>query len=345
MNNKQKQPAIMWIVRQGFYLYVNGNEKLFSFAFSPDSVLYFDVIDEIKLQHQITVFLKQNNVQSLRLYVIIGPDGLAERELQFGSEEEKKMEEKKFIDLVPYERLFSKIWTQPKNKIAAVNADILNNIRTVIEKNGGIIEWVIPYFIINQSAPNLKAFQFLLKKPDSFKSDTMIEQHISGNGGNINTPPQARKKNSSLPLLIAVFAILMIILIALIIVQNKPPARQQAQPAGKVSSEIMPLPIVTSTGSALLKKDITIMIMNGSGDANQESKLRSILVQLGYVRIEATESAIVNSQTNMVSFKPTIQSQVRNELFDALNKEFQPLSIQENITITSDVLIFMVKKF
>lgn len=223
MNQKQKKQAILWIIKQGFYLYVQGNANILSFVFAPDSVRYLDVISEEKFQTQIQQFSTQNNLPPLRLYIVVGPDALAEKDFVYTNEEEKENEEKKFLDLVPHDHLLFKTWTGERNKIVVINKDICKNIQAAIEKNKGSVESIIPYFIAGKNTPSKDLLEQLFKRTDIFKSENMMNMFVQENKQVNKTIIQdhSNKQKSKLPLLLILFGILLVILVVLIIFQGK----------------------------------------------------------------------------------------------------------------------------
>jgi hypothetical protein len=359
MNNKiQKQLAVMWIIRQGFYLYINGQTTLLSLGFSNQTVRYFDIIDEIKFQSQIDQFIKQNKLPALQIYIIVGADALVEKEVQLTNEVDMADEEKKFIDLVPYENIYSRTWKQDKTaKIVAINADIYKDINNVIEKNEGHVESIIPYFVTGQPSFNLQIAQSLLKRLDLFKDDNMIRSQTYEEKGSEITPPEdsSTKGKSTLPILLPVFMLLIVILVVVVVLQFSAPQSTKSikqnlttpSPLPKKVLSVTPFPIgkpeptIASPAAQLKRENITIIVQNNSDDPSKAINIRQLLIRLGYMQININESSQKSSQKNTVIFKSPIEGRVREEIYTGISESLEPLTIQENDSIDADVLILI----
>jgi hypothetical protein len=342
--NQQLQPALVWVIKQGLYLYVQGSPQLLSFVFPTDSVRYLDIVNDVQFQEQVQQFFAQNKLPPLRAYIVVGPDALFEKEYQYATEEEKKKEEKNFIDLIPYEHILFKAFVSQKKKVVAINADLFKNIELVVQKNGGVIESIIPYFLTGQDKPTMQIIRQLMAKPEPFRSENMKGSFIDDLGITSNKVRNAQpaKKNSSLFYSLPIFAILLTVLAILLIQQGKPSqTKNTLQQKPKIVSN---QPISSATQSALLKSEFTVTIVNGSGIANKENQIKAVLTKLGFVKVESTSSAILNSQSNLISFKPTVHVSVRDEIYSNLNTLLQPLNVQENPTLTSDIVISISKR-
>ncbi|MDO8609917.1 MAG: hypothetical protein Q7R95_05175 [bacterium] len=345
MKNNQKRKAILWLIHQGFYLLVENQTQMLSFAFTTESVRYLDVINELKLQEQIQQFIQQNKLDYLRIYMVIGSDALLEKNLQSVTEPTKSDEEKQFLDLVPFENIYSKTWLKDKSiKIIAFNADIYKNIETVLRKNNGNILSVIPYFLTGQNTPSLITMQDLLKKNEIFKQENMINNNVFKDNldGNIDISNKPNKPKSQLPLLLGVFGILIVVITVLIISQTQSPSKIASQTI-KASSNISPTIYLnqnsSASTSAKLRDQIKIKIMNGSGIKTLPNDIIVQLKELGFKQIEATESGQISATNNLIIFKPDIDTKIRTEVLNQLGKILSNINSQNNASIDSDIII------
>lgn len=248
--------GVIWIVKQGFYLYLQDRTDIISYSFLPDSIRFYDVIRKDLFQKEIIQFIETNKLPPLNLFVILGPDTLIEKKIvkpQLNIDQIKN----EFIDLIPYEHVFSKIWDSEKEIIlAATNAEVIIILKSVIETQKGKINSLVPYFKTNQSKPTIEFLKDYLKIHDLYKSDTMFNSQIikeeSATFQNSVAPPENTQK-SELPLLLGVFGILGIILIIMIFFQFQQPTPKPIRPK-KIIPKVQPTitPILNQSNEQII---------------------------------------------------------------------------------------------
>jgi len=144
-------------------------------------------------------------------------DVLFEKDWIMPQNEVQKKEESDFIDNIPFENTIVHSWIKDnKVKLIAVNQDVIFFIRDIFEKNGGHMIGAFPYSLFRANVRN-ESVKEILKSVNDFKQDDLIE--ISSqlpSKVNISSEQKPNKKNSSLPLLVGIFAILLIILVYLL---------------------------------------------------------------------------------------------------------------------------------
>ncbi len=217
MKNNSRKKAVTWLSQSGYYIYVDGMTSLLFFPFNQETVKYFDIIDDIKFTGLLDSFLKQNKVESVDSYFIIGQDAMNEGEFVKGNENAVTQ----FIDNIPYEQVFSKITTNEKSiHVAGFNAAFYQALNSILEKNNSRVLSVFPYFLLSQTKIDSGNAPSILKKAESLKEGNMISA-AGFEGENIeassseNKPKQ--KEKSTLPFLIPVFILLVGVLIFLLL--------------------------------------------------------------------------------------------------------------------------------
>jgi len=212
--NQKGRSAVLWLNLQGFQLYIKGQKSLLSFSFLPESVKYFDVIDEEKFLNQLELFVKQNNLSSLDTYFIIAPEALMEKEFVKGNDDLLNQ----FIEAVPYELVFSKKLVKEKSVlVSCFNASFYQLIDSVWQKHDSQMKAVVPYYSVGQTKFDLKTAILILKKVDSLKKVSMVSNLENEEGAWLlpDNPPKSQEK-STLPIVLPIFAILIIVLIFVI---------------------------------------------------------------------------------------------------------------------------------
>lgn len=271
MNNQQhKQIAIMWLTRQGFSLLVTGQSSLLTSAFTEDAVKYFDIINEAKFQSEIIQFITEHNLTNLRIFIVAAPDTLIESLVP--SPVDRATNEKQFLDLVPYENVYSKLFDEEKNvRFVAMNADIYVNLKNAFEQKNNDVESVIPYFATGQNIFSLSLAQSLSSKLDLFSKNNIVNipTFQESNPALPNQNSQDQKPKSSLPLLLGVFGVLLLVLVVVIITQLKPAQPPKpSQTSKKVCTTNRPdnfhFPDTYSTGFSFITTRISSAIVLSS---------------------------------------------------------------------------------
>lgn len=212
--NQQRRSAVLWLTRQGFQLYVNGGESLLSFSFLPESIKYFDIVDEEKFSNQLELFIKQNYLSGLNIYFIIAPEALIEK--KFVKDDEDLVNQ--FIELVPYELVFSKKLIEEKYVlVSCFNGALYQLIDAIWQKYNSQMKTVVPYFSTGQTKFDPQTALLILKKGDSLKNESMINNQEDEVGELLSDNQPKNQKKSILAVILPIFIVLIIILIFVIL--------------------------------------------------------------------------------------------------------------------------------
>lgn len=344
----QKQPGIIWLTRSGFFLYTSVLKSIVNLIFPPDVVNYLEVIDETKLQQLIQSFINQYKLPEQRVYLIIGPDALIEKEMLSGQPGTENEEEKRILDSMPFENIYSKKYVSDKKiKIACFNANFYQVLQSAFEKSGWQIESVSPYFITGQTNFNETLAIFLLKKPEILTQENIIKTAIFGTDADKENNKNKQKK-SFLPLLIGVFLGLLAILAVILIIRliQKPKLTQ------KDSTSIRPTLSVTpkftqitnsATQSASLKTQLKIKILTPPGQLPQANIIKNNLTQLGYKNINTEETESLNTEKSFLFIKSSLSPVYKEQVFTKLKQLLPTIVIQENNDIQEDIVVMTTK--
>ncbi|PJC38731.1 hypothetical protein CO044_03460 [Candidatus Peregrinibacteria bacterium CG_4_9_14_0_2_um_filter_38_9] len=211
-----KQNGVIWFDKTGLSVYLE-NKSFIRLNFTQDVFENLEIIDRPKLGNLIETFIKQGNLNYLSFVLIMTSDVLFEKDWIMPQNEVQKKEESDFIDNIPFENTIVHSWIKDnKVKLIAVNQDVIFFIRDIFEKNGGHMIGAFPYSLFRANVRN-ESVKEILKSVNDFKQDDLIE--ISSqlpSKVNISSEQKPNKKNSSLPLLVGIFAILLIILVYLL---------------------------------------------------------------------------------------------------------------------------------
>lgn len=218
MKNTRKN-IIIWFTKDGFVFFIEGLPSLLTFAFTPDTVKYLDVLDEIKFLAQLEAFLVQNKIDSVAAYFIV--DQNASIENYFVKNNEKVLTD--FLENIPYEDVISKI-SEKGDSMHAIgfNGAFYQLLNSALDKHNSLIEAVLPYILMPETKLTLQNGLTILKKATSLRTESMVTRSSAPQSENstpllVTAQKDASQSKSTLPYLIPVFVILVGVLIYLIV--------------------------------------------------------------------------------------------------------------------------------
>ncbi len=261
INNQTTTNAILWLTRTGFYLYPSGFNQVISLAFPIDVVNHLEIINEDKLTELISAFIKQHQLPALNVFVVIAPDGLIETVLPSADPKAVKQTEKTFLEMVPFETIYSiKETINQQTKLAAFNGNFYQIFAKTLEKFNWKIVAVSPYFITGQSnfsqslAQSLLTNSQLLIHHNFISTDIYIAETNDKNHTATDKKDSQPPKSSLIWLLPVFFILLLILILTLILTSSKNPAINQknipttgALPALSPSPTVIPLITISPT--------------------------------------------------------------------------------------------------
>lgn len=223
MEFTKKQPAFIYLDKNGFYFFENGMTQVISLAFLATSVKDMDVINGGSLVTQIKGFIDQYKVTPASITIIFSPNITFEKDLVGLAHEQQEEEIKKFLETVPFDSVLSKEYPIDKGiKVIAGNDDIYMELKMAFEKNASSVDNAVPYQMMGQDQVYIRnltpdnAIQ-LLKRLDHLKQVSMLTvekekfqpmEMSSQKKGEIKT----KKVNVRLFAMIGIFGILFIVL-------------------------------------------------------------------------------------------------------------------------------------
>ena len=210
----KKQFGVLWLNKSGFDLHILGSQQPFRHPFTTDIISYLEVLDESKLETDIKLFVEQNKIPSSFLVMVLSQDVLFENEFVETTPEQMKETELQFIDTVPFENIYSKIWkVGNKPRLVAVNADLFSTLKIAFEKVGISMEIAIPYFVTGVNAISVELTNMLFKKYEVLKNESIVESHLNFENEQVKPESLVPVKRSKREfVLIGIFILLMLVL-------------------------------------------------------------------------------------------------------------------------------------
>ena len=181
MEFTKKQPALLFLDKNGFYFFEAGLPNIVTLAFLEGSIKNMDIISTISLEAQIKSFIEQYHLTPASITIILSPNITFEKDIINVHPEELPEQIKQFVDTIPFERVLSKKYTIDKGvKVIGCNEDIYQELKQSFEKNGFSVDNIIPYQFLGVDQPLIQnltaenASQFL-KRTGNLRQITMLE--------------------------------------------------------------------------------------------------------------------------------------------------------------------------
>lgn len=224
MEFNKKQPALLYLDKNGFYFYEPGLQGVISLAFLETSVKDMDVINGASLMNQIKGFIEQYRIIPSLITIVLSPNITFEKEIVGLPLEEQEEQIKKFIDTIPFESTLTKNYPIDKGvKVIGCNEDMFQELKISFEKSGFTIENVVPYQLLGNNQQLIKnlitenAIQFLrhvggLRQASMLQLEKDKEKTQITPDANKNESQQPKKSRMRLYAMAVVFVILFIIL-------------------------------------------------------------------------------------------------------------------------------------
>lgn len=230
MEFTKKQPALIFLDKNGFYFFEVGLPNVITLAFSEGSVKDMDVISGSTLEEQIKSFIEQYHIAPASITMVISPNITFEKDFPEAPVEELSEQIKKFVDTVPFERVLSKKYTIDKGvKVIGCNEDLYLELKQSFEKNGFSIDNIIPYQVLGVDQPLIQnlttdnASQFL-KRVGNLRQITMLDiEKVKGQIDRSNIvegKEEKPKKNNTRIYVMAGFFVVLIGILAFMLLKH-----------------------------------------------------------------------------------------------------------------------------
>lgn len=328
-----KLPGAIYIQKKALDFYVGGTEK--HLELPADTVSDGDIINSVKYEKTIEDFIVAESIKKQQIILVLSEEILFEKTIPL--EDIKLLDERltDFINMIPVEngKLTKKgIVLENNIELFAINKVLYEEIITILSRLGFDVLAVVPLALYSDeqefSEDVIKKIyqdkQFLQKT--NFLSAVVLENH----GWNSKT------------LAIISFLSTVILILSFLLFFN----RETKPPQTKL--EVLPQPIATesatlktATESAFLPRDqLRVSILNGTGIANQASKIKDLLSGLGLLNIETGNAEGANAVDTVVIFTASVSDSLQQEITDLLKENFDNVATQKNIsTPSADILI------
>lgn len=369
--------GIIYLQRDKFQLYSPYLASILEFRFVPELIRDFDLINRELLENLLKVFLGNNKVPPSGIVIVVSdsasfikdfvspPQPVAPNPAQPQTPpptlEDLHNQANQYIEHVPFELVSSKVFPLATGVRAyATNQELYEGIKAVLEKQGFIIEAVLPGFvfgpnlsnrptldgtsigIILQKVSTVQAYNLLKEIPpvaeSSLPSETTGEKDTPSEENSSSETPS----NKKVLIAVAISAIALIVIVTGIVVYLQFQQKPYVPPPPSAAQTSAPTPQISQSSAAIADaKDLTVQISAPLAAASTAATLRTTLMTYGFKSVvPQTQEGIAQS---MVIFSPRVSQQVRTVVTDDVKKSIPTILIQNKPDATTDITIILGK--
>src|SRR3989344_4619693 len=264
MDFSEKQTIVCYIDKNKALLYQDIDGSILQMDFPPDTISDQELIGREKLEHLMESFLETNKLEKGNILFIYAPDIAIEKDFPDELAGNKNEEIQKFIDMLPFEEVLSKIYElNKKTKVVAINQEIYESIKNIFATKNFLVIGIIPSTVLQETVAELSAnidLAFIANKIYSLRQYSMVS---SGELSNQNTKEKSglKKQNIKMYMLIIVFVILFFIFIILAITKIFPKNSSKNLPVTQPPLSPAPsLPVVNQPIAPVIQPSISTSI-------------------------------------------------------------------------------------
>jgi hypothetical protein len=363
----RKHSGVLLITRTQLFMYVEGKADVVVYSFTPDVVRDLDIINQDLLHEKISALLMQQQVPPANFFVLLSNQTLFSKQLIATDVSQKKVEEEKFLNTIPFETPSVKnITLGPNTYIVVANEQLFSAFEEVFEKEGSEFLLVLPEFLFAKelnlaqglSAPSA---QILLKKMQEFKVFSFVKKDLpedsqSGGGEDKKFKLQVSGGKSNRRFVIGgVLAMLVgILLAAFLYIQQTKPVQPPPPPA---TSDVVPESVIPTeipegapasdaaefaTPSAVVEGDTSsdITLQYTEQNTYTAEVIAGRLRLLGFGSIVMQRVSMTGSAPQII-FRPTVSEAVERLLVSELKKRYGEIILRESSVAVNDIVVFI----
>lgn len=261
MDFSEKQIIVCYIDNDKALIYQSTIGSISQINFPLDVISDRELTSREKFEQLIESFLETNKLGKGNVIFIYAPNVTIEKDFPDELAGNKNEEIQKFIDMIPFEEVLSKIYKlNKKTKVVAINQEIYESIKNIFEKKNFLVLGIIPSTVLQETVAELSMnidLAFIANKIYSLKQYSMVND---GELNNQNAKEKSgfKKQNIRTYVLIIVFVILLFILVILVITKLFPKNSSKNLPVMQPSLSPTPsVPVVNQPATPVIQPSIS----------------------------------------------------------------------------------------
>ncbi len=248
MDFSEKQVIVCYIDNNKALIYQSAIGSILQINFPPDVISDQELVNRGKFEQIIESFLEANKLEKGIIIFIYPPGITIEKDFPDELTGNKNEEIQKFIDMVPFEEVLSKIYKlNRKTKVVAINQEIYESMKNIFSNKKFLVLGVIPSTVLQETVEELSKnidLAFIANKIYSLKQYSIVNEGELSNQ-NAKEKSGLKKQNIRGYVLIIIFVILLFILIILAVIKLFPRSSSKDLPV--MQPPFSPTPTVPIT--------------------------------------------------------------------------------------------------
>jgi hypothetical protein len=221
MKSSKKQTAIFYVKKDEGILYAKKLSSPLTVQFPKDVVYNLDVISKEKLQLIIQSFIRENTIKPSNIFFILDKNVTFEKDIEEDSIPKQREEIEKFLDIVPFEKILSRVFRVRGNaKVIVANQEFYEELVSAFEEEEFSINAITPFSMLEKiMSTSKKDFDAKIAsgKIAMLKQYSLLDVPDNQEKRITYTKPQA--KSTQFIFLVSTFAVLLVVLFVLIYTQ------------------------------------------------------------------------------------------------------------------------------
>lgn len=343
----KKPEIILHLTRDAITIYSPGSAETDKIVLENTVVKHLEVLRPDELIANIQQFLIYKNIKTLDAVLVLGSDVCFIKE--FKENEDIDNEIQQFIDEMPFDPTTIAWLKVPKEEekkinVVATNQNLYSCIFEGFTKGGWDILAIVPEFVFgvgamsqtkvaeimtNRDLWELADFSKLVKLTPKEKKKKR-KKKVRKNKEE-TSKEQEPKTNKRLFVFLGIFAALALVLAGLLYrnYMYTPPV-EIFEETGETAPSPVEEPVIEEIEEEveIVRDDVRITVLNGTGVAGLAGDTKARLEALGYSRIEVGNSDESNFET-IIFHNPEVQEEILEEVLDDLYEIFADVITEE----------------
>lgn len=347
MNMKNKKLAICIVEAQGIMLYMEKFPTGNSYTFPQGSLVHMEIANYEVFHAFIATIATAVQLADHDVIIIFGNSLLFEKQLPQLPPEKLDEEVMAFRESAPFERVGARTYKNLQGTyVVSMNRDFFDTLRQSIERNGAHVLAILPMSLfigmIGKKGMNQQALRSLSSRISEIVELSLVSGRVVPK--TFQQQEEYFSKQYSGPL-IAVFILFILGVIGgtgFILRSQFQAARSPVVTPPPQTSQTPTTPVLDPTASPEVistPENLQIMVQYGSAGASVSAKIRTELQAQGFPEPSEKKVTSVTAERTLVLFRPSVSSQIREQVRLTLEKAGISSALQESAEIETDVWI------
>lgn len=371
--------GIIFLQRDKFQIYSPYLPSMFEFRFIPDIVRDYDIVNRELLENLLKVFIVNNKIPVSSMVIVVSDSASFIKDFTAPSVppppnpaqtppaptpavptlEDLQKQADQFIEHVPFELVSGKTYPLPNGvKAYATNKEMFDTIISVLEKQGFIIEAVIPGFAFGpevSAKPGMDgaSINITLQKMNMLKAYNLLTERkpvveavraevVENNNSSSEVPPSREPKDNKKIILIAIASLVVLFAVTGWILASQFSEKPYSPPPTPTpASAPTAVPQTSVSPTTLNASDLTVQIVSPSSATVTAATLASQLEKYGFKSISPQTQDSTSAPSGLLIFSEKVSVEVRNVVTVEVKKVAPNIVIQEKAGSLYDIVVIL----